>query len=103
MKLRTDVKPITYLKNHAADLVESVATRRQTMVITQHGEPKAVVMDVETYDRMQTAMALMKMINHSKAAIRDGHFLPLEAAFDRAERRADEKTGRKPEPKRRHA
>ena len=60
MELKRDVKPITYLKNHTADLVRDVADEGRTVMITQNGEAKVVIMDVETYDRWQSAMTLLK-------------------------------------------
>ena len=46
MKLKEDIKPITYLKNNAAQLVRDVADKGRTVTITQNGEAKAVLMDV---------------------------------------------------------
>jgi len=61
MDLKRDIKPITYLKNRTTEVVEQVSEGR-TMVITQNGEAKMVVMGVEQYDRLQSALALLKMI-----------------------------------------
>ena len=55
------VKPITYLKSNAAELVREVKEDGRTVTITQNGEAKVVVMDVDTYDRWKSALALMKL------------------------------------------
>lgn len=69
MDLKTDVKPITYLKNRTAELVREVSKNGRTMVITQNGEAKVVVMDVETYNRWRNSLALMKIIAQGEADV----------------------------------
>jgi prevent-host-death family protein len=86
MKLKEDIKPITYLKNNAAQLVRDVADKGRTVTITQNGEAKAVLMDVGTYDRWQQALSLMKIIAHSEAEVASGKVLSQEKAFARAAR-----------------
>jgi prevent-host-death family protein len=98
MRLGQDIKPITYLKNRTADVVQQVSEGR-TMVITQNGEARMVVMGVEEYDRMQNALALLKIIQLSEADVRKGRTIPQEDVFQRidsvineAKRRQYEKT-----------
>ena len=79
----SSIKPITYLKNHAAELVRGVSESSRTVLITQNGEAKVVVMNVETYDRWQSALALMKIVAHSEADIESGRTAPQEEAFAR--------------------
>ena len=74
----SDVKPITYMKNHAAELLEKVNERRSPVVITQNGEPRAVVMDVATYERMEETLALLKLIAQSEDARRKKRWLTQE-------------------------
>ncbi len=86
MKLKEDVKPITYLKNNAAQLVRDVADKGRTVTITQNGEAKVVLMDVGTYDRWQQALSLMKIIAQSEAELTSGKVVSQEEAFARAAR-----------------
>ena len=69
MNLQRDIKPITYLKNRTTDVVQRVSEGR-TMVITQNGEAKMVVMGVEEYDRLHSALALLKILQHSEAEVK---------------------------------
>ncbi len=62
MKLSTQIKPISYLKAHAAEIVRGLAEQGQPMIITQNGEAKVVLQDIETYERMQETMALLKIL-----------------------------------------
>ncbi|MGA2880466.1 MAG: type II toxin-antitoxin system Phd/YefM family antitoxin [Bryobacteraceae bacterium] len=71
----SDVKPITYMKTHSAELVADVNKRRSPVVITQNGEPRAVVVDIETYERTQDALMLLKLIAQSEEDLRKGKWL----------------------------
>ena len=71
----SDVKPITYMKTHSAELVEAVNKKRSPVVITQNGAPRAVVMDVESYEQIQDALILLKMISQSEEDFRKGRWI----------------------------
>ena len=62
MKLSQQVKPITYLKTHAAEMIRGVAERREPYFITQNGEAKAVLQDMASYEQMQETLALLKVL-----------------------------------------
>jgi len=93
MKLKEDVKPITFLKNNAARLVQEVAEHRRTVTITQNGQAKAVLIDVETYDRWRDTLSLMKMVSQGEADISSGRAVSQDEAFARAARVIDETPG----------
>lgn len=93
MNLKSDVKPITYLKNNTAGLVRDVSQSGRTMLITQNGEAKVVVMDVETYSRWRDALALMKMISQGEADADSDRLIPQDEAFVRAEKAINRATG----------
>lgn len=63
------VRPITDLKNHAKELVRQVAEGGQSVVITQNGRPKVVVMDVEQHDRLYETLAMLKLLAQSQDAL----------------------------------
>jgi prevent-host-death family protein len=71
----SDVKPITYLKTNAPKLLAAINKTRREVVITQNGEPKAVLVDIESYERTQNALALLRLVNQSEAEIRKGRHL----------------------------
>jgi prevent-host-death family protein len=72
----SDLKSITYMKTHSAELIEAVNKKRSPVVITQNGAPRAVVMDVESYERIQDALILLKLISQSEEARKKGRWLP---------------------------
>lgn len=86
MALKEDIKPITYLKNHTAELVAEIEEKGRPVVITQNGTAKVVVLDVASYDRWRRATALLRLLAHSEAAVREGKTLSQEEVFARAER-----------------
>ncbi len=85
MALREQIKPITYLKTRTADLVREVSESGRSVVITQNGEAKVVVMDMESYDRWRDALALLKILAQSQADVESGRLISQEEAFARAE------------------
>ena len=76
MKL-SDVKPISYVKANAAEVLDKLSTSRAPMGITQHGEIKAVMVSVEEYQRTQDTLALLKLIALGEADISSGNARPL--------------------------
>jgi len=62
MHYSTQVKPITHLKTHAAEVLLNLAERREPLIITQNGEAKAVLQDVASYEETQETLALLKLL-----------------------------------------
>lgn len=83
MKLSERIKPISYLKANAAEVIAKLAEHQQPMIITVNGEAKAVLQDIDSYEEMQEAIALMKIIQMGQKEIREGKVLPLDEAFKR--------------------
>lgn len=72
MRYSTQIKPISYLKANAADVLEKLQENRQPLIITQNGEAKAVLQDLATYEATQETMALLKILALGKQQIEDG-------------------------------
>jgi prevent-host-death family protein len=72
MKLSRQVKPITYLKAHAAEMIRGVAENGEPYVITQNGEAKAVLQDMASYEQMQETLALLKILALGTRQIEEG-------------------------------
>ena len=62
MRYSTQVKPISYLKANAAEVLIDLAQRREPLVITQNGEAKAVLQDVASFEEIQETLALLKIL-----------------------------------------
>lgn len=81
---KKDIRPITLLKSRTAELVREVSEEGRPITITQHGEAKVVVMDVETYDRWRAAMTLLKALAQAEADVGAGRKVKQAEAFRRA-------------------
>ena len=90
MKLSTRIKPISYLKAHAADVVRDLAERREPLIITQNGEAKMVVQDVASYEQTQEALALLKILALGMRQIEEGRVWPASDVIDRLRTRQAE-------------
>lgn len=62
MRYSSQVKPISYLKAHAAEVLIRLADEREPLVITQNGEAKAVLQDVASFEETQETLALLKIL-----------------------------------------
>ncbi|MBC7162347.1 MAG: type II toxin-antitoxin system Phd/YefM family antitoxin [Immundisolibacter sp.] len=62
MRYSSQVKPISYLKANAAEVLKRLAERREPLVITQNGEAKAVLQDVVSFEETQETLALLKIL-----------------------------------------
>jgi prevent-host-death family protein len=81
MKLSESVKPISYLKSHTAEVLREVSEKHRTIVITQHGEARAVLQDIASYEQTQESLALLKMLAQSSKSIQEGRSKPVKKAF----------------------
>lgn len=81
MNLKDSVKPISYVKTHASELVREVAETGITYVITQNGRAKAVLQDVKSYDETRESLALLKILAMSTKSIESSNYKPLHQAF----------------------
>jgi len=88
MKLSRQIKPISYLKAHAAEIVRGLAVEGEPLVITQNGEVKAVMQCIESYERDQETMALLKILALGNRQIGQGKVQPANAAIKRLRERA---------------
>lgn len=77
MRYSTQVKPISYLKANAAEVLARLAEKREPLVITQNGEAKAVIQDVASYEDTQETLALLKVIALGQAELEAGKTKPL--------------------------
>jgi prevent-host-death family protein len=81
MKFSTQVKPISYLKSHTAEIVRDLTENREPMLITQNGEAKLVVMDVKSYEEQEETLALLKILALGNREIEQGKFRDAEDVF----------------------
>jgi prevent-host-death family protein len=81
MLLQDSIKPISYVKAHAADIIRDVTETRTPIIITQNGEATAVLQDIASYEEIQESMALLKILALSQKDVDAGRVVPVEKAF----------------------
>lgn len=87
MKYSEAVKPISYLKSHASSVLREVNENQKTMIITQNGEAKAVLLDVKEYERLQDSLALLKIVALGKKNVAEGRVKTANKAFKSVRKR----------------
>jgi len=93
MKLADQVKPISYLKAHAPEVIRGLAEGQTPVVITLHGEAKAVLQDIASYEQTQETLALLKMLALTGKSVEEGRVRPAKQAFAALRARALKRAG----------
>lgn len=76
MKVSNRIRPISYVKAHAAEIVRNLREQREPLIITQNGEAKVVMQDIESYEQTQETMALLKILALGNRQIEEGKVQP---------------------------
>jgi prevent-host-death family protein len=82
MNISQDIKPVTYLKSKAADLLKQINETHRPVIITQNGEPRAVLQDPKSYENMRNAIGLLKLISQGEDEIRSGRSKSQQDVFE---------------------
>ena len=85
MNIQTDIRSVTYLKSRAADLLKQINETRRPVIITQNGEPKAVLQDPKSFEDMRKAIGILKLISHGEEDIKKGKVKTQEEVFNNIE------------------
>ena len=89
MKYSKAIKPISYLKAHASEVVRDVSNNHDTMIITLNGEAKAVLQDIEVYEQNQESLALLKILAQSTASMGKGKVRAAKESFESIREKLD--------------
>ncbi len=91
MNIINDIKPITYLKSKAADLLNQINNTQRPVIITQNGEPRAVLQDPKSYEDMRNAIGILKALSQGESDIKSGKVRSQEDVFNDIEQSLKEK------------
>jgi prevent-host-death family protein len=91
MKITRDIKPVTYLKSRTKELLEQINETRSPVIITQNGEPRAVLQDPKSYEEMRNVIGLLKLVAQGEEDIRKGRTRPQQEVFADLERKLRKK------------
>jgi prevent-host-death family protein len=87
VNLKNDIKPISYIKTNAADMMKYINEHKNSIVITQNGEAKAVLVDIESYQTMKDAFNLLKIIQLSEKDVRVKNHKETDQVFQDLKKR----------------
>lgn len=87
MRYSSQVKPISYLKANAAEVLAQLAEQREPLVITQNGEAKAVLQDVASFEETQETLALLKILALGNQEVTRGKIKPVADVAARLRRK----------------
>ena len=90
MKLSMAIKPISYFKAHAAEIIRNLSENQETMIITQNREAKAIVQDIRKYEETQESLALLRILAKSRKNIEQGKFRPASDVLGDLKRKIKE-------------
>lgn len=71
------IKPISYLKANAAEILDRLAEEQEPLLITQNGEARAVMQDVASYEATQETLALLKILALGNREVEEGKVKPV--------------------------
>ena len=88
MNIRQDIRPVTYLKTQAAAVLDQINDTHRPIIITQDGEPRAVIQDPETYESMKRSISLLKILAQGEVDARNGRLIEQKNLFASLKRNA---------------
>lgn len=83
MKLTSKVKPISYIKANAAEVLQQVEETREPIIITLNGEAKAVLQDLASFEEVQETLALLKLLALGQKEVEQNQVRPASEVFER--------------------
>ncbi|MFY0678532.1 MAG: type II toxin-antitoxin system Phd/YefM family antitoxin [Neptuniibacter sp.] len=77
------VELVTTLKRHATKILADLHASKEPVLITEHGQPSAYLIDVDDYEYMQARMQILEGIAKGERAIREGNTFSSEQAKEK--------------------
>ena len=93
VNLKEDIKPISYIKTNAAEMMDYINDHKNPIIITQHGEARGVFLDIESYQNMINALSLMKLLQFSEKSIREGKVYDNDQVFSELRKKISRQNG----------
>jgi PHD/YefM family antitoxin component YafN of YafNO toxin-antitoxin module len=86
---QTGIRPISYVKTHAAEMLEQINESQNPIVITQNGQARGVLLDTRSYQQLIDAIGILKLISHSERDLEADRTMAHEVAIQRARQSID--------------
>jgi len=89
MKPSERIKPISYLKSHASEIIGSLAEEGQPLIITQNGDAKAVILDYDSYEQSRETLALLKILALGNKQIEESNVVRADQVIHHLRKRRE--------------
>ena len=83
MRLSSQIKSISYLKAHAAEIIRNLGDEGEPLIITQNGEAKVIIQDIKSYEETQETIALLKILALGNRQIEEGKVVSATDVINR--------------------
>lgn len=90
MNIKEDIKPVSYIKSHAAAVLKYINEKKRPVIITQNGEAKGVFIDSDTYQNMKNTMSLMKMLLIAENQVSQGQTIEQNQLFKKLDKKFED-------------
>lgn len=87
MDMVQDIKPISFVKANAAELIDRINETRRPLIVTQNGEARAVMIDPVSYQNLQTGIKMLKLLSQSELEIQNGMKIGQRDLFSKIEKK----------------
>jgi len=85
MKSVQDIRPISFIKSHASEILNQVNETHRPVYVTQNGEARAVLLDTESFQNMKNALGILKIIAIGENDIKNQKSKSQEEVFHQLE------------------
>ena len=85
MNISTDIKSISYLKSRAADFLKQINETHRPVIITQNGEPRAVLQDPESFEKMRNTIGILKLLSLAEVEIKNKVLVPNNLVMEKVQ------------------
>lgn len=89
------IRPISYFKANAAEIIQELGEGGEPMIITQNGEAKAIVQDIVSYEKTQETLALLKILALGEQQVKEGKTVSATQAMRRFRERVKQTSAAK--------
>lgn len=74
------IELVTTLKRQATKILADLQESKEPVLITEHGQPSAYLIDVEDYEYMQSRMKTLEGLARGETALLENHTVSTEEA-----------------------
>ena len=93
INVKEDIRPISYIETNASEMIDYINDRKNPIIVTQYGEVRGVLIDIESYQDMINALSLMKLLQIAEKSIQEGKVYANDTVFSELREKLEKKNG----------